>query len=102
MARNPIAGAIVCVSCGAKFSAEHARCPRCRARIEVVDHVAVERQTRRLRPVGFSLLCVALAGFGGVWIVAARTPDATTRAVAVSAPTAIKDAPAAAVLARVS
>jgi tetratricopeptide (TPR) repeat protein len=67
-----VARAIVCAACGAKFSSDRDRCPRCRARVEVVDHAAVAARSRRLQRIGGGLLLVAFVAVGTVWFVAPK------------------------------
>jgi len=71
MARNPVAAEpIVCAACGAKFSPDRDRCPRCREKVKVVDHAAVAARSRRLQIAGAALLGVSLTGFAAVWVIA--------------------------------
>jgi Flp pilus assembly protein TadD len=71
MARDPVVeSAVTCASCGAKFKADYTRCPRCRARVAVVDPAAAAASSRRLKWIGASITIVALTGFAGVWLVA--------------------------------
>jgi tetratricopeptide (TPR) repeat protein len=64
-----VSRAIVCKSCGSKFSAVRDRCPRCRARVEVVDHAAVAARSRRLQRIGGGLLLAAVIGVAAVWVL---------------------------------
>ncbi len=103
MARNPVtAEPIVCHACGAKFSPDRDRCPRCREKVKVVDHTAAAARSRRLQTVGALMLGVSLTGFAAVWLIApepessavtpaTRDPLAARRAVAAPPPA---DAPA--------
>jgi tetratricopeptide (TPR) repeat protein len=67
-----VAEPTICSACGAKFKAHRNRCPRCRARVVVVDPAAVAAHSRRLKIVGATLTALALAGVGGVWLVAPK------------------------------
>jgi tetratricopeptide (TPR) repeat protein len=74
-----VSEAILCASCGAKFSADRDRCPRCRERVKVVDHAAVAARSRRLQKVGGGLLAVAVIAVAAVWLLA---PGPASTAVA--------------------
>jgi len=67
-----VAEALVCASCGSKFSADRTRCPRCRARVTIVDHAAVAARSRRLATIAGGLLLFVLAGVAAVWLVAPK------------------------------
>jgi tetratricopeptide (TPR) repeat protein len=67
-----VAEAILCASCGAKFSADRDRCPRCRERVKVVDHAAVAARSRRLQKLAGGLLAVAVIAVAGVWFLAPK------------------------------
>jgi Flp pilus assembly protein TadD len=78
-----VAKAVVCASCGSKFSAERDRCPRCRARVEVVDHAAVAARSRRLQTIGGALLVVALVAVTAVWLLAPKKEPTAARPASV-------------------
>jgi Flp pilus assembly protein TadD len=76
VARNPVAAQpIVCATCGAKFSPDRDRCPRCRTKVAVVDHAAVAARSRRLQGVGLVLLGAAVAALAAVWVFVPRAPS---------------------------
>lgn len=84
MARNPVAAdPIVCPSCGTKFNAERDRCPRCRTRVQQVDHAAVQAagaaRSRHLQIAGIALLSVALVAIAGVWVLAPKAESPVAR-----------------------
>ncbi len=66
MARGAVSGeAVVCASCGAKFKAKHARCPRCRAFAPAAPSPSDPRaapSTGRAGVIVFVAFGVALAG----------------------------------------
>ena len=77
--------AVVCVSCGAKFGATHARCPRCRTRLAA----APPQPVRTATPSSGRWSALVLAAFGiavaGLWLSgrepapASRTPTGPAR-----------------------
>jgi tetratricopeptide (TPR) repeat protein len=67
-----VAEAIVCASCGAKFSAERTRCPRCRTHIKVVDPAAVAARSHRLQRIGGGLLAIAMIAVTALWLFAPK------------------------------
>ena len=90
---------IVCEACGSKFNPDRARCPRCRAKVKVVDPVAVAARSRRLQTVGAVLLGVSLTAFAAVWLIAPKADStavtpATSDPFAARRPTAAASAPA--------
>jgi len=95
MARNPVAAEpIVCHACGAKFSPDRDRCPRCREKVKVVDHAAAAVRSHRLQIVGAVLLGVSLSGFAAVWLIAPK-PESPAATPATRDPLAARRAAAA-------
>ena len=60
--------AIQCAKCGAKFSAERTRCPRCRAHVVVEDPEAQAARGRQLRTAAIALTVIFVLGLGALWI----------------------------------
>jgi tetratricopeptide (TPR) repeat protein len=81
MAGNPL-GAVVCEVCGAKYNADMARCPRCRARRVEIDPAVAAASSRRLKVISASLAALALTGVGAFWLT---TPKVSNAAVPVNA-----------------
>jgi tetratricopeptide (TPR) repeat protein len=66
-------GAIVCETCGAKFRASRARCPRCRAVVVAPDPVAAAAKSRKLVRVSVALLGLFLAALAGMWLTGEKS-----------------------------
>ncbi len=90
--------AVVCASCGAKFKAKHARCPRCRAFVPAAPPASVPQATSSSgRTGGIVLLAFGLA-VAGLWLFD-REPAPAPRATVgpVRDPLAGRRPPAAAI-----
>jgi tetratricopeptide (TPR) repeat protein len=59
--------AVKCPNCGAKISAEHARCPRCRAVMAAPDPAIASQRSRRLMITTIGLVLVFGAGLLFLW-----------------------------------